>query len=114
MTLPEIKNAAIAMRGLLDDKKCEDILLLDMAGVNPLADFFLIATASSSPQIGACVTALCIYAKEAGCPALTPPETGGTRWSLIDFSGIVVHLFTPEGRAYYELENLWHDAARIS
>ena len=96
-----------------DDKKAEDISVLDMSGVSLIADFFVICEGSNERQVQAIARSV----KEAGekqgeeVTRLEGFESG--RWILIDINGIICHVFHKEERSYYNLERLWGDAAHI-
>jgi ribosome-associated protein len=94
-----------------EDKKAEDILLLDLRPDAIIADFFVIATGNSERQL----KALTEYIREAMKTDYSklPHSTEGTSesgWMLMDYGDIVVHLFVEEKRRYYDLEGLWRTA----
>lgn len=96
----------------LEDKKATDIVLLDLEEVNPYFSIFLIATANSQVQLKSLVRDV---HKNFGDEL--PQKIGGMRqddvasgWVIIDFIDVVVHLFTGEQRAFYNLERLWGDS----
>ena len=93
---------------LIADKKGEDILLLDIRDVSILADYFVIGTATSDRQAKAIVDGIKQELKQAyDVRPLNVEGEAGTGWILMDYGGIVVHLFSQEMRAYYDLEELW-------
>ncbi len=98
---------------LLSDKRASDIVLLDLRRVASFTDYFIIATGESRRQLEALLTALEEELKKDG---VTPmgregdPESG---WVLLDLGDIVVHLFGPSERAYYDLERLWYRAEPV-
>jgi ribosome-associated protein len=93
------------------DKKGEGILLLDIRDQAIFTDYFLLASADSSRQLQAIADGLLETAKKKA--DIRPwgvegePESG---WMLVDFGDVVVHLFEPEKREYYNLEDLWREA----
>ncbi len=107
------KDFAFAAVRLLHEKKARDIVLLDMGQVTLLADYFLICTGSSRIQ----TRALCDYLKE----KLPDEEHRLLRlegyqegnWILLDFGELIVHIFLPEERSFYNLERLWGGAERV-
>lgn len=110
----DVKNYAIAAAKRIDDKKCRAIRVIDLEGVSPLADYFILATVSSAPQAHAVIDEISRYFKDEGRALITPVgQTDGQQWMLLDYGFIVVHLFTKEGREYYDLDRLWHDAKVI-
>lgn len=93
------------------DKKGGDILLLDMQEQVIFADYFLLCNGQSNRQIKAIVNAMLDDAKqEAREIALSVEGDADDGWMLIDFGAIVVHVFAPDKREYYDLEELWQDA----
>lgn len=95
------------MEKSLDDDKAEDIVVIDLAGKTEIADFMVIATGTSQRQIGAMAQHLRDKIKDArlGSPAVE--GGGGSDWVLIDAGDVVVHLFRPEMRQFYDLEKFW-------
>lgn len=95
-------------------KMGSDILLLDISEITLLADYFLIATGESNRQLDALTEEVRIKVKQAA--ELSPRGTEGTPdsgWVLMDYGAIVVHLFSPEQRARYNLEELWSKARTV-
>lgn len=91
------------------DKKGIDILVLDIHTQAIFADYFVICSGDSEPQLRALSQAVLGQAKKEG--ERMPKGVEGTPadgWVLIDFGDVVVHLFSPEKREYYDLESLWH------
>jgi len=110
--LEEPVDVARQIVDLLADRQGEDVLLLDIRNVASFADYFVIATATNSRHMRALAETL--Y-KE------IPPRTGGKRhegdtdsgWILVDYSDVIVHLFSPELRGHYALEDLWSEATQV-
>jgi ribosome-associated protein len=108
-------DAALELAYLLvdtvGDKKASDILILDLLGRSVLTDYFLICTAENRRQLDAIATAVWEDAKQkAGVIAMSREGNAESGWILIDFGNLIVHLFSPEQRHYYGLEELWHTA----
>ncbi|MEO6912409.1 MAG: ribosome silencing factor [Candidatus Baltobacteraceae bacterium] len=98
------------MRDAALDKKGEDLIEIDIAGRTIIADTFLIVTGRSKIQTRSIADAIGAAAKDAGHRvARTEGYTEGT-WILLDLGAIVVHVFTPEQRTFYNLERLWTGA----
>jgi ribosome-associated protein len=94
------------------DKKAEDIVLLDIRGQTIIADYFIICSASSERQIRAVVESIREDVKEEfGLYARAVEGEPDSGWVLIDFSDVVVHVFAPATRHYYDLEAFWDEAA---
>ena len=106
-------ESAILLAKTLDGKKGEEIKVLKTEGLTTLADYFVICTATSNTQIKAMSDA-CEEAMENNGERAHHIEghRGGT-WLLMDFSSVVVHVFTDEARKFYDLERLWSDAEEI-
>ena len=105
--------AAIAAKAL-DAKKGIDIKLIGIADISTLADYFLICTANSNTH----VKTLCDGVEEAmdlaGEPIVSREGHRGGTWVLLDYGCIVVHVFTEETRAFYDLERLWQDGYPVN
>ena len=95
------------------DKLAEDIVLLDLRGLVPFADYFVIMSAESTRQIEALEEDLTQSLKGAGVPRHRREGTPSSGWVLLDFSDVIVHLFSPEEREFYDLERLWNRAPQV-
>jgi len=106
---PNLVNAVID--GLLE-KKGEDIKVLDMRNLEAaVADYFIICTGNSHPQVDALADSVDEYVKKStGENPLGVEGRENLEWILLDYSNVVVHIFLPETRTFYNLENLWSDA----
>lgn len=96
----------------LDDKRAKDIVALDLSALTASVDAFVIATAESQPQLQALEEAVRDRLKEHG-ERPRGVEAPSSRWVLLDYGGIIVHLMSPEARDFYDLEGLWADAEPI-
>lgn len=96
-----------AIVGVIDDAKGEDIIALDLAGKTTLADAMIVASGRSDRHVGAIAERIASTLKEMGQP--TPKIEGmqSCDWVLIDTGDVIVHLFRPEVRSFYNLEKLW-------
>ena len=107
------KDMALTIAKALDDKKGQDIKVLETGALTTLADYFVLCTATSSTQIKALGDECEKVMKEAGeLPHHIEGHRGGT-WVLLDFSSVVVHIFNDEARKFYDLERLWGDAEEV-
>ncbi len=96
------------------DKKAEDPIILDLRGISTITDFFVIISASSEPQIKAIASSIRDRMRtEKGIPPHADDAHPGSRWIVIDFGNIIVHIFHQELRKLYDLESLWNDAKKI-
>lgn len=107
------KMAKLALEAL-EDKKGEDITILDISEVSVLADYFIIATGENRNQ----VQAMADNAEEAlGRAGYEPKQIEGyqtANWILMDYKDIIVHIFSKEDRGFYDLERVWRDGKEIS
>lgn len=92
----------------LEAHKGEDILLLDIQHLAPFADYFVICSAHTDRLIDALAKACLDEARSAHIHGRAE-GTARSGWVLLDFGAVVVHIFTPELREYYRLEDLWSD-----
>jgi ribosome-associated protein len=86
--------------------------VLDMSKLSPVCDFFVLGTGTSSRQMRSVAEEVEEYADETKSHVLSSSGTGD-QWHAIDLVDIVVHLFTPEARDFYDLDNLWADAVDV-
>jgi ribosome-associated protein len=98
---------------IADDNRAKDILLLDLRQATPLVDFFVIVTASSRRLGNAIASEIDAAMKKQGEAKLGLEGSEDGRWILIDYGDFVVHIFSPESRAYYALEDIWGDAPQL-
>lgn len=102
--------ALIAARAA-DEKKASDILVQDVRELVSITDYFVIVTASNARQVEAIIDEIEEALREQA--NIKPSHTEDSRdgsWSLLDYGDVVVHVFMPESRDYYRLEELWNDA----
>lgn len=95
-----------------DDKRAEDIVALDMRNVSLLADYFVIMDAGSERQVLAVVEEIEKQVEALGIEGHVEGKKG-SKWILIDFKDVVVHVFLKEEREFYNLEKLWSDAPMV-
>lgn len=91
------------------DKKAEDVVALDVSVQTPIADVFLIATASNERQVTAIAEGIEQSLLATGVKAVRREGVREGRWALMDFNDVIVHVMHQEDRAYYSLERLWKD-----
>ena len=111
MTANEIALTAVKA---LDSKMGVDIQLIEITDVSTLADYFLICTASSSTHVKTLCDAVEEAMDNAGEPMLSREGHRSGTWVLMDFGCVVVHVFTQETRAFYNLERLWQDGKQVN
>jgi len=91
----------------LDDDKAEDIVVIDLAGKTEIADFMVIANGSSQRQVSAMADHLTRKMKERGLKSIATEGMANSDWVLIDAGDVIVHLFRPEVRVFYDLDKIW-------
>ena len=105
--------ARIAVKAL-EDKKGEDIRIIDISKVSVLADYFIIANGSNTNQVQALVDNVQEELFQAGVEAKQVEGYNTASWILMDFGDIIVHVFSQEDRLFYDLERIWRDGEFIS
>ena len=96
----------------LDDKKGNDIQIIKIEELTIVADYFVICTANSNTHVRALADEVEYQLEEAGIKA-DHVEGRATGWVLLEYHGVIVHIFMEEARNYYNLERLWEDAKKI-
>ena len=98
-----------------DDKKAENIRILDLRGISPISDYFVICTALSTPQLRAVRDEIIERMKEEhGTAPNVKDGNFESQWIIIVYGNVMVHILTPEKREYYSLEELWGDASELA
>ncbi|MFZ5854348.1 MAG: ribosome silencing factor [Chloroflexota bacterium] len=98
---------------LAEDKKAAEIVLLDLAGLTTLADYFLICSGGSERQLDAIADAIISGLRDEGVRPIGREGTPASHWILVDFGSVIIHIFTPPERDYYSLEKHWAEAKTI-
>ena len=93
----------------LEDKKGEDIQIIDIREVSVLADYFLIASGSNTNQVQAMADSVREALGIAGYGPRQIEGYGVANWILMDYNDIIVHIFSDESRTFYDLERIWRD-----
>ncbi|MFQ5500965.1 MAG: ribosome silencing factor [Phycisphaerae bacterium] len=109
----EARRFAIDCARMMEADRCDEIVVLDLRGVSPICDFFVIGNGTSDRQMRAAVDHIKEAAKEQG---QRPYSTSGYRegaWIVVDYVDVIVHLFEAERRAYYDLDSLWGDSPSV-
>jgi ribosome-associated protein len=102
------------LAAIADSKKAEDVIVLDMRGLVAYTDFLAICTARNERQAKAIVDEVRLRVKrEAGLLPGGVDAGGDAGWTILDYLDCVLHVFTPEARERYGLEELWHEAPRL-
>jgi ribosome-associated protein len=97
----------------LDDKKAEDILVLDMRGTLGITDYFIIATGTSAPHLRALFKEMDSLLSPLGYEIPSKDKNHHTGWVVVDAIDFVIHIFEQEQRDFYSLDRLWKDAPEV-
>ena len=107
--LPEAVRRAVE---LALERKAHDVTVLDLRGISSATDYFVVGSGTSDVQVKAIAEHVMEGLREEGERAGHVEGLTGGRWVLLDYIDFVVHVFHPQARAFYQLENLWGDAPR--
>lgn len=108
------RKLALLCRELADNKKAEDIIVLDVRKLSSITDYFVIASATSEPHLRAVVDEITDKLREAH--GFRPRAVDGkmpTQWMVLDYFDVIVHVMRADVRERYDLESLWGDAPRV-
>ena len=105
---PEIVRAA----ELAVERKAQDVVVLDLRGISTATDYFVLASGTSDVQVKAIAANIVDELKLESHRPTHVEGMGSGRWVLLDYIDFVVHVFRPQARDFYQLENLWGDAPR--
>ena len=104
------REAALVAAKAADSKKASDIVVQEVGALSTIADYFIIVTAANNRQVDAIVDEVeKALREEAGIKPVHREGIDAGTWALLDYGSIVVHVFQPEARDYYRLEDLWND-----
>ena len=106
MELFEVVKKAV---GALEDKKAEDITVIDISEVSTIAEYFIIANGSNANQLAAMRDAVDEVFYKSGIHARQVEGNSNSTWILVDYNDVIVHLFDKEDRLFYDLERIWKD-----
>jgi ribosome-associated protein len=109
----EVAERAALCARVAADNKGRDIVVLDMRGITPLYDFFVLVSGTSRRQIHTLAEEIDAAMRAEGDTRLGIEGYEASRWVVQDYGDVVVHVFDPEARLYYALEELWADAPRL-
>ncbi len=110
---PALEHALAAARSALDSR-AQDVVVLDMRELTSMFDYFVMATGTSRRQLHAISDEIDrVLEDELGQRRLGVEGYQESRWILLDYGDVVIHLFDPDTRAYYALEELWAHARRV-
>jgi len=111
--MSEVKNMVKLAVAALEDKKAQDISILDISGISTLADYFIIASGDSERQVGALCDSAGDALGRAGYPQRALEGYGTKTWILMDYNDVIIHIFNKKDRAFYDLDRIWRDAKKV-
>lgn len=106
-TPPAVARLREVAEASLDDDKAQDVVVIDLAGKTTFADFMVVATGQSQRHVGAMANHLIEKFKAEGLQSVPAEGMPKSDWVLLDAGDVIVHLFRPEARAFYNLEKMW-------
>ncbi|HHT9118967.1 MAG TPA: ribosome silencing factor [Candidatus Hypogeohydataceae bacterium YC41] len=109
----EPKEIAKLFAQIADNKKAEDILVLDLRKITFITEFFVICSGINSRQLQAIADEIVKQTEEKGIRRLAIEGYREARWILLDYGDVIIHIFDKEARHFYDLELLWGDAPRV-
>ena len=109
-SIPPYVRAAICAA---QEKQAADVILLDLEGLGAFTDYFVVCTGFSSPQLEAICDEIEEQLERIGTRRMHREGKAGSDWMLLDFGGLIVHVFTERAGHYYDLERLWRAARRV-
>ena len=112
---PDVSSEQLAVQAarIAADDNCEEIVVLDLRGISPVTDYFVIATGTSRRQLQATADDARDYGKSIDQKVWRVAGHEQGQWIVLDFVDVVVHLFDTEHRAYYDLELIWGEAPKV-
>lgn len=93
----------------LEDKKAEDIQIIDISEVSYMADYFIIANGTNINQVRTLCDNVCKELAKAGLVIKATEGYQAANWILLDYGNIIIHIFDKESRSFYDLERIWKD-----
>ncbi len=109
----ELKEIVKKIHKIIEDKKGDDIKVIDISKISSIADYFIIAGANNINQVQAISDEIdFILGKEGILPKAVEGNKNAT-WMLLDYNDIVVHIFLKEDRVFYDLERIWRDGTEV-
>lgn len=113
--LERARQFCVEAAQLCADLKCRDVKVLDVAGVSPMCDYFLLATGASPRQMRSVAEQVKELGEKYDLDAMNPTKRheGDEQWIAIDLVDVVAHLFAEDARLFYDLDNLWGDVPEV-
>ena len=107
------KALAIEIAKILDKRKAQDVRVLKVESLTVLTDHFVIASGTSTTQVGSLADEVEYQLSQKGLEPYSTEGFDSKDWVLLDYSNVIVHVFVPNSRTYYDLEHLWADGEPI-
>jgi len=109
----QVRDFAVEAARLLHDRKLENVLVLDVRELSDVTEYVVLGSGNSGRQMKSVATEVEKLGKETGFPPYRESRDPSITWVVADFVDVVVHLFEPQQRAYYDIEELWTGAPRV-
>jgi len=109
----DARALAVAAARAARNDNCTEILVLDLRGISPVADYFVIATGTSDRQMRSTADDIAKFGRSMGHSVWKVAGIESGQWIVMDFVDLVVHLFDADHRAYYDLELIWGECPRV-
>lgn len=110
----DARTIALLLREALLSKKGADVTIIDVRGLSPITDYYVIASGATAAQLKAMATAVVDSLKQTGQPMHRRSGVPDDGWVVVDCFDVVIHIFQQELREYYAIEELWADAPRVT
>lgn len=110
LTSKELLEKAVE---ILNNRKAEDLTAIEIGNISIIADYFLLATGNSTTQVKSLAEEVEFQFSQAGVEPLRTEGVRSGTWAVLDYGGLVVHIFHRETREFYNLERLWADGERV-
>ena len=107
------KTLAIEIAKILDGKKAQDVRVLKVEDLTVLTDYLVIASGTSTTQVAALADEVDYQLSQRGIKPYNTEGFDSKNWVLLDYSSVIVHVFVPNTRTYYDLEHLWADGEPV-
>lgn len=109
----EAREFALATARIAIERRCTDVIVLDLRGLSSIADYFVVGTGTSDRQMHAVLDEIEAHAKRVGRHPFKVSDSRAATWILADYVDVMVHLFDAEHRRFYDLDGLWGDGPRV-
>ena len=111
--MEDLKEIVRLVYQALEEKKAEDITIIDISNISVISDYFIVASGSNQNQVQAMVDNV---EEQLGRAGYEPKQIEGTKnssWILMDYGDLIIHIFDEENRLFYDLERIWRDGKEI-